>query len=159
MMKTYSAAAPSSALPCDRLREIARCCLEGEPLDEALSLWIGAALKAYLDYNADSLEHALGLKLGRGGVPWQTEAAIRMRDSSLRELAERFFANMKVCARSHAIATLAMRYAASAWRIDRNYSEIPARYAGRPEELLWLAFKSGARMPLGDRRIRDIIAA
>lgn len=158
MMKTNSATAPTSALPSDRLREIARCCLEGEPLNEALSLWIGEALKAYLDNDAGSLEDALGLKFGRGGVTWRAEAAIRMRDSSLRELAECFFADMRVCARSHTIAIIAVRYAASAWRIDRNRSEMPARYAGRPEEFLWLAFKSGARMPLGDRRIRDIIS-
>lgn len=157
-MKTNSATAPMSALPSDRLREIARCCLKGEPLNESLSLWIGEAVNAYLDCNADSLEHALGLKLGRGGVPWRAEVAIRIRDSSLRELADCFFANMRLCARSRAIETIACRYAACAWRIDQKHDDMPARYADRPEEFLWLAFKSGARMPLGERRIRDIIA-
>jgi len=153
-----SATALMSTLPSDRLREIARCCLAAEPLDEALSVWIGEALEAYLDSNADSLEDALGLKFGRGGVSWRAEAAIRMRDSALRELAKRFFADMRVCARARTIAAIALRYGTSAWRIDRNKGEMPAHYMGRPEEFLWLAFKSGARMPLGDRRIRDIIS-
>jgi hypothetical protein len=47
---------------------------------------------------------------------------------------------------------------ASAWRIDRNYEDMPPAYAGTPKEFLWQAFQSGAPMPLGERQLRNIVA-
>lgn len=143
--------------PADRLREIARRCQAGEPLDPAQSSWLAAALDSYLDKAADSLEHALGLRYGRGGVPWWRESALRRRDSALRALADEFLAEHSTCARSREIARLAERYAATAWRFDRKEPEMPSHYAGTMKEYLWHAFKSGATMPLGERQLRNIV--
>jgi hypothetical protein len=35
---------------------------------------------------------------------------------------------------------------------------MPGRYRGTAKESLWRAFKSGAPMPLGERRLRSILA-
>jgi hypothetical protein len=143
--------------PADRLEEIARRCLEGEPLDRHHSDWLANAINLYLDKTAMSLEEALGLRYGRGGVPWWRERAIRERDAALRKLADGFYADLSICQRSREIETLARRYGASAWLRDRKCQEMPSAYAGTPRELLWRAFKSGASMPLSERQVRNIV--
>ena len=152
-----SATANEFHSPADRLEEIARCCLAGEPLDQRHSDWLAEGIESYLGKAAASLEEALGLRYGRGGVPWWREKAIRERDAALRELADEFFADLGVCGRSREIATLALRYGASTWRRDRNRNAMPESYAGTPHEYLWRAFRSGATMPLGERQVRNII--
>ena len=149
---------PPIASPAQRLQEIARRCQHGEPLDRHLSRWLGTALDAYLERTSESLEEALGLRYGRGGVPWWREAAIRQRDAALRKMASEFFADLPLCARSQRIAELATRYAATAWRTDRDAEGMPPSYAMTVREPLWAAFRSGATMPLGERQIRNIIA-
>ncbi len=142
----------------DYLREIALKCLSGEPLDKDLSQWLGKALEDFLSRDCQSIEDGLGLKFPQGGIPWWREEANRKRDSALRELARRFFGDRSPCAKAREIQIIADRYAASAWRHDRNHDEMPERYAGTPHGLLWEAFKSGAIMPLGERQLRNIIA-
>ncbi len=66
--------------------------------------------------------------------------------------------DLSPCAKAREIQTIANRYAASAWRHDRNHDEMPERYAGTPHGLLWRAFKSGAIMPIGERQLRNIFA-
>lgn len=145
--------------PVTRLREIARRCLNGEMLDVSHSQWLGDALDSYLAKEAGSLEEALGLRHGRGGVPWWREAALRERDAALRAMAESCFADdISPCCRSQAMADMARRYAATAWRADRVRSVMPVHYAGTAKEFLWRAFRSGAAMPLGERQIRNITA-
>lgn len=145
-------------MPADRLRDIAERCAKGEPLDRTLARWLGNALNDYLRKNASSLEEALGLRYGRGGVPWWREAAIRERDEALRALSKAFFADLGTCHRARRIAKMADRYADSAWRIDKTSGQMPASYTGTPKEFLWRAFRSGAAMPLGERQIRNITA-
>ncbi len=140
------------------LREIALRCRSCEPLDEDDSQWLGRALQDFLNRNCQSIEDALGLKFPHGGIPWWREEENRMRDAALRELAERFYGDLSPCAKAREIQTIANRYAASAWRHDRNREEIPRHYAGTPHDLLWRAFKSGAVMPLGERQLRNILA-
>ena len=41
---------------------------------------------------------------------------------------------------------------------DRNRDEMPQAYQRTPKEWIWLAFKSGAAMPLGERQLRNILA-
>jgi hypothetical protein len=53
---------------------------------------------------------------------------------------------------------LVVRYAASAWCIDKKRPEMPADYAGTIKEQLWIAFRSGAPMPIGERRLYQITA-
>ncbi len=53
---------------------------------------------------------------------------------------------------------MAARYAASAWRHDRKRGEMPRQYQGTVKECLWLAFASGAPMPLCERQLRRILS-
>lgn len=145
--------------PVERLREIAKRCLNGEALDISHSHWLGDALDSYLAKEAGSLEEALGLRYGRGGVPWWREVALRERDAALRAMATTCFADdISPCCRSQAMAEMAQRYAATAWRTDQARSTMPPHYAGTAKEFLWRAFRSGAAMPLGERQIRNITA-
>lgn len=144
--------------PVERLHEIASRCLNGQPLNRRHSRWLGYALASYLGKDSSSLEEALGLRYGRGGVPWWREAALRQRDAALRELAADCFPDSSPCCRSRRIAQLAARYAATGWLADREVPDMPARYAGTPKQYLWRAFKSGAAMPLGERQIRNVTA-
>lgn len=144
-------------VPADRLEEIARRCKDGRALDPRDSRWLGDALGAYLDKNVMSLEEALGLRYGRGGVPWWRERALRDRDAALRGLAEIFFEDRSLCQRSRDVARMAARYGACTWPRDRQKASMPPSYAGTPREYLWRAFRSGASMPLCERQVRNIL--
>lgn len=140
------------------LREVARCCLAGEPLGDELSSWLGGSLQDFLERRSRNIEEALGLNAPQGGVPWWMEHAIRTRDAALRELAVGFHAERSVSRQAQEIRARALRYAASAWRFERKRPEMPARYRGTANEHLWRAFKSGAAMPIGERQLRNILA-
>ena len=144
-------------LVIDDLREIARCCQEGEPMDERLTLWLGVALERFLTQDTRSLEEALGLQAPQGGVPWHLEEALRHRDAALRQLAARFCEGLSVSAQARQIHTWSVRYAATAWRFERARDEMPVHYEGTYKAPLWQAFKSGARMPICERRLRNIL--
>ncbi len=109
---------PIDCLDC--LREIALKCLSGEPLDKDLSQWLGKGLEDFLSRDCQSIEECLGLKFPQGGIPWWREEANRTRDAALRELAGRFYGDLSPCAKAREIQTIADRYAASAWRHDRD---------------------------------------
>jgi hypothetical protein len=145
-------------LVIDDLREIARCCQTGEPMDERLTRWLGTSLKKFLEQNSRTIEEALGLQAPQGGVPWHLEEALRKRDATLRELVADFCEADSLSARARWVEAQAKRYAASAWRFDRDDDEMPARYRGTAKALLWRAFKSGARMPICERQLRNILA-
>ncbi len=83
---------------------------------------------------------------------------MRKRDAALRELAQRCHAELSISAQSRQISRRCDRYAASAWRFDRNRQEMPLAYQRTPKEWIWRAFKSGAAMPLGERQLRNILA-
>lgn len=139
------------------LHEIARRCRAGQPLEDDAARWLGGILEDFLARRADSLEDAMGLAQDRGGVPWWLELAIRQRDTALRVLARKFFSNVSVQVQAKTIWTLAVRYACSSWQADKILSAIPHRYVGTPREWLWQAFRSGARMPIGERQLRSIL--
>ena len=144
--------------PINQLREIAQRCLAGDPLGEELSQWLGRSLQSYLDHTCRSIGEAFDLRFPQGGIPWWREEAIRLRDAALRELVERFYPDGCATAKAREIWTIACRYAASAWRFDRESADMPGHYAGTPKEFLWRAFKSGAAMPIGERQLRNILA-
>ena len=141
----------------NNLREVARRCIAGEPMDDELSSWFGTSLQDFLERRCDTIEDALGLRAPQGGVPWWMEIAIRTRDAALRELADSFHAERSVSGRAQEIRLRALRYAASAWRFDRERDAMPERYRGTETECLWRAFKSGATMPIGVRQLRNIL--
>ncbi len=139
------------------LRDISDRCLADLPLTEDHGHWLGAALERFLNEPGTPIGEALGLRFARGGVPWWKEEAIRKRDAVLRELVERFFGEFTPARQAHEIATMANRYAASAWRHDREHGDMPRHYAGTRKESLWQAFASGAPMPIGERQLRHIL--
>jgi len=142
----------------ERLRAVSHLCQRGEPLDDELALWFGSCLRQFLERGATTFEEAFGLPACRGGMPWWKEERVRQRDAALRALARCLSAELSVSARAREINTRAVRYAASAWRLDRRDGRMPRAYAGTERELLWRAFRSGAPMPLGERQLRNIIA-
>ncbi len=142
----------------DNLRQVACRCLTDEPLGQDLATWLGEALDSYLTRQARTIEEALGLIFPQGGVPWWREEAMRIRDAALREWADGFLDDCSICRQANLIWTSAVRYAASAWPIDCDIVEMPARYLETPKEYLWRAFKSGAPMPIGERQLRNILA-
>jgi len=139
------------------LREIARRCAIGQPLTAELAQWLGRSLGEYLSHRAGSIDEAFGLRASRGGVPWWREEAIRRRDGMLRQLAQRHFPTASVSQQARQIYLLALRYAAAAWRFDRQRDEMPIGYAGTVKEELWSIFKTGAPMPR-ERHLRTILA-
>jgi hypothetical protein len=140
------------------LREISRRCQTGQPLDADLAIWLGASLDKFLEQRCHSVDEALGLRFAQGGVPWWRVEAIRLRDEALRALAVRIAPEESTAAKAKSIYRLALRYAASAWRFDRERDAMPEAYQGTPNELLWRAFKSGAAMPLGERQLRTVLS-
>jgi hypothetical protein len=142
----------------ENLREIARRCQAGEPLDADLSRWLGASLEDFLQQRCHSVDEAFGLRSARGGVAWRQEAAIHDRNATLRALAGQVCPESSPSARARQVHTLAIRYAATCWRRDRDLDEMPPRYRGTPKVQLWRAFKAGAAMPIGKRHLRSILA-
>ena len=141
----------------ESLREISRRCQAAEPLDDELARWLGEALEQFLAHSCHTIDEAFGLCFPQGGVPWWLEEAIRSHDEALRALAARFDPELSTTARAREVRTMSLRYAASAWRYDRERDEMPATYVGTPKEQLWRAFKSEAAMPLGERQLRTIL--
>ncbi len=142
----------------DKLREIMAHCLDGKPLDGDLADWLGEAIDGFLTRQFCTLDEGLGLIFPRGGIPWWREEAIRQRNAALRYLAETFLDELALGMQAQEIWTAARRYAASAWRFDRDHDAMPDHYAGTPKECLWRAFKSSAPMPIGERQLRNILA-
>jgi hypothetical protein len=142
----------------DNLREIARRCLAGEPLDHDQRRWLGSSLSDFLTQRCRTLHEAMGLCAPQGGVPWWQEEAMRKRDAALRELVVNFCPDDTVAAKAKRVHDQAVRYASSAWRFDRDTDEMPRNYTGTPREWLWQAFKSGATMPVSGRRLRSILS-
>lgn len=132
---------------------------EGEPLTPELSVWLASVLEAFLTHNVARFEEALGVRAVRGGVPWWREIANRRRDQALRALAERHLPGLTLTACAESITRLATRYGGSGWRFDRDKQEMPDCYRGTPTECLWLAFKSGATMPISARHLRTILSS
>jgi hypothetical protein len=141
-----------------KLREISQKCLASEPVEDEYLVWLGSAFQRYLNQECTSLEEALGLRFAKGGVPWWLEEAIRVRDAALRALADQVYADHCLTAKAREVRKLASRYAASAWRFDRCRDAMPTAYMGTPKQHLWVAFSSGAAMPLSERQLRNVLA-
>ncbi len=127
---------------------------------DAEARWLAECLCNYFDGAERGLtaDMALDLSPMPGAAAWWTAEAIEARDAALRDLATLFWPGRKVASQAFQIARLASRYATAAWRFDRDRPEMPARYVGTEAEHLWMAFKSGATMPLGKRQLQAVLA-
>ena len=139
------------------MRTLAELCRAGEPLPDPLATWLAASLQSFLDQKSPSLNDAFGIRNARGGIPWRREASIRERDAALRTLAKHHRAGLSVSAQADRIHKLSLRYGASGWRFDQDRDDMPASYCGTAQQFLWVAFKSGATMPLCARQLRTIL--
>ncbi len=144
--------------PIENMQQVADLCIVGERLPADVSVWLGRSLRAYLDKQAETLNEAFGIQNPRGGVDWRHAACIARRDKALRALADENFQNMRITAKARTVLELTNRYAATAWRLDRNKFEMPQSYRNRPTRWLWIAFKSGATMPVGSRQLISILS-
>ena len=142
----------------NNLREICERCRADGALDPSLSSWLAESLDRFLNHECDSIEDALGLRQPRGGVPWWLVEAMYARDAALRDLATALAGEGSVSARARAVCKLTDRYASSAWLRDRDREDMPPAYADTELEYVWVSFKSGAPMPLGERQLRNILA-
>lgn len=141
----------------DTLQGIYQYCCCGRQLTDDQQRWLGASLGRYLAQECASLNEAFGVVQGHGGVSWWREQAIRRRDAALRALARRFLAGHTVYARAREVARLALRYETTCWPRDRRLASMPECYRGTPKEKLWQAFRSGAKMPVCERRLRSVL--
>ncbi len=78
-------------------------------------------------------------------------------DLALRKLARSLYRDRSIAAQVREIHSQALRYAASAWHIDRQRDDMPPRYQGTNKEYRWRAFRSGAAMPISERQLRNIV--
>lgn len=141
----------------DNLHSIQARCAANQPLPPDLQDWLADALGRFLEHDRCSLRAAFGLCQDRGGVPWWREAAIRERDAALRELSQSHFAEQSIYRRAKAIAAIARRYQSTCWPRDRRTEQMPEQYRGTAKEHLWAAFRSGAKMPVSERRLRTLL--
>lgn len=141
-----------------KLRDIARICRLGTPLQDDLAAWLSQSLELFLTHRAASVDEAFGLRGPRGGVPWWREEAIRARNRLLREFAAAHFPGRPVCAAARQIHLLCLRYAASSWRSDRTRDAMPEEYRNSSKEWIWRIFKTDAPMPIGERHLRTVLA-
>jgi hypothetical protein len=144
--------------PIQALDEVCRVCAGGEPMPEELRDWLAQSLERFLENGCKTLNEAFGIRQDHGGIPWWRERAIRVRDEALRDLARAHFPEGSVSQRARQIARLSERYAGTNWPRDRELEDMPVRYAGQPLHHLWLAFRSGAKMPVSQRHLRTLLA-
>jgi len=140
------------------LRAVRQSCADGQPLDPDLAGWLAESLEAFLNRRCDSLEGAFGLLAPQGGVPWWLEDGIRRRNDAIRDLAHMVAPGQSLSAQARQVRQLSVRYAASAWRYDRQLDEMPTDYIDTIKDPLWRAFKSGAAMPVSERHLRAVLA-
>ena len=142
----------------ETLHAIHSRCAGDLPLTADLRSWLASSLDRYLTHDCDNLNEAFGLVQGHGGVPWWRERAIRQRDEALRALSRETYGDISVYSSAKAIAEISERYQTTCWPRDRQLSEMPERYRGTPKAYLWRAFKSEAKMPVSERRLRTLLA-
>jgi hypothetical protein len=142
----------------ETLHAIQSRCADDLPLSPELRCWLAESLDRYLGHSCDNLNDAFGVTQGHGGVPWWRERAIRRRDAVLRTLSREYYSELSVYGRAKAVAEISGRYNTTCWPRDRSLDEMPERYRGTPKEHLWGAFRSEAKMPVSERRLRTLLS-
>jgi hypothetical protein len=151
----------SALISIARLRRVVAALEDRRAPEAADGEWLVECLSQYLDAapRGASFDMCFGLAVMPGEVSWWTIEAIEARDVALCDLAQHFFPNLTVAGKAREIERQGRRYATSTWRLDRDRREMPKHYAGTAKAWLWLAFKSGATMPLKQRQLEAILTA
>jgi hypothetical protein len=129
----------------------------GQLPDPNLLRWLAASLQAYVDHRAASLEEAMGIRRCKGGMPWWKEEAVRARNEALRQACRLIACHDPLAEQVRKVQRAIARYGAGRWRFDRELASMPEPYRGKVEEWLWLAWRSGAPLPLCVRQLRNIL--
>ena len=134
----------------EKLRELLAVAESGQLA--ALGSWLEPRLRDYLMRASEgvTLDQVLELTVERGGVPWYTREALAERDAAILALAKHL-PDLKPSAQAEQIATWSRRYVASAWRFDRDKTEMPSHYQGTQKESLYKALKAFPRFPKASR--------
>ena len=111
-----------------------------------------------LDHSPGAVDMKTLVGPQKGGVPWWKAEAIAKRDAALRELYQRFHSDAAPWRAAGEIERQTKIYETGRWRRDKDRNEMPATYIGHVQEYLWRAFKSGAQMPVAQRRLLDILS-
>ena len=90
-------------------------------------------------------------------MPWWREEANRARDAALHNMVQIYLCGLSISSQAKLIAQLSLRYAASAWCLNRDSEDMPEHYEETIKHPLWLAFRSGATMPIGECQMRNIL--
>jgi len=142
----------------ESLHAIHTRCAGDLPLTPDLRSWLATSLGRYLGHDCDNLNEAFGVTQGHGGVPWWRERALRERDAALRALSHRHYGDISVYGSAKAIAAISARYQSTCWSRDRLLDGMPEHYRGTRKEYLWWAFRSEAKMPVSERRLRTLLS-
>ncbi len=138
-----------------KLRELLAIAEAGEL--EGLGRRSAPRLNHYLTnaQHGTTLDQALDLTVGPGGVPWHAREAMAERDAAILALAK-YLPDLKPSAQAAQIATWSRRYVASAWRFDKDKTDMPDHYRGTEKEPLYKALKAFPRFPKASR-IKSIL--
>jgi hypothetical protein len=82
---------------------------------------------------------------------------VAQRDRLIRELASVHYSHLARSAQAKRIAELVASYAGNGWPRDRGNVSLPAHLGGKPERLLWMAFKLDVIFPFSARQIERIL--
>jgi hypothetical protein len=143
--------------PIQALSRLRDFCRSNEPIPHDLREWLGQSIELFLKQDACDLDEAFGVARFRGGIPWWMTRSISERDTALRQLVKHHLSDLSLSAQARQVHRLSRRYEAVAWSRDQRLEFMPARYRGTEFEWLWLAFRSGGRMPVSERHLRTIL--
>jgi hypothetical protein len=141
----------------EALSKVRQSCIADTPIPREIQLWLAGSIGRYLDHLTSDLDDAFGLNTGRGGVPWWLVRGIQERDTALRKLAAMYLPDLQIPTQARKIEMLSRRFASCNWQRDKDQKQMPKFYQGTYRECLWIAFQSGARMPLSERHIRNVL--
>ena len=141
----------------EALSKVRQSCINNTPIPREIQRWLANSIGRYLDHLTKYLDDAFGLNTGRGGVPWWLVRGIQERDTALRKLAATYLHDLQISAQARKIEMLSKRFASCNWQRDKDQKQMPKSYQGSYRESLWIAFRSGARKPLSERHIRNVL--
>ena len=149
---------PSTALiAVQKLRAIAAALEAGRAPDPGDGAWLASRVRRYLDGAERGLltiDLALGLAPGPGGVTWFEAERRDQRDSLLRDMAVRHFPGQCSGPAAKAIEAAWRQYVRNRLASDRRRGESGAAPGTLDADLFALAKLSG---PPAEKRLRDIL--
>lgn len=141
------------------LDRLARRCRAGEPLDPVDAVALAVAVQDIASGRCRGLDEALGLKPAAGQRSIGAELARLRRNDLLRAWATRFYPHLTGHGQGSAIAVLLHRYETSAWRHDRQRSEMPTGYQGAEREYCYRVCRLDLPLPQARQIARIVMSS